>query len=102
MSLLYGATSSLDLATMHDLAGGLVRDDRVLMLTGVVFIVVGIAFKFGAAPFHMLLPDTCHRAPTSLTMFIAPSTEARRVGKAGFSTVSTRLLTHPNNKNLLI
>src|SRR3546814_6019202 len=40
MSLLYGATYSLDLATIHDLAGGLVGDDRVLMLTGVVFIVV--------------------------------------------------------------
>src|SRR3546814_1674151 len=78
MSLLYGATYSLDLATIHDLAGGLVGDDRVLMLTGVVFIVVGIAFKFGAAPFHMWLPDTYHGAPTPITLFIGSAPKLAR------------------------
>jgi NADH-quinone oxidoreductase subunit N len=41
-----------------------------LLLTGVVFLVAGIAFKFGAAPFHMWLPDTYQGAPTPITLFI--------------------------------
>jgi len=80
MSLLYGATHSLDLATIHDLAGGLAGDDRMLMLTGVVFIVVGIAFKFGAAPFHMWLPDAYHGAPTPITLFIGSAPKLAAFG----------------------
>ncbi len=36
-----------------------------MLLTGMVFMVAGIAFKFGAAPFHMWLPDVYHGAPTA-------------------------------------
>ena len=42
----------------------------MLLLTGVVFMIAGIAFKFGAAPFHMWLPDVYHGAPTPITLFI--------------------------------
>ena len=41
-----------------------------MLLTGVAFMVAGIAFKFGAAPFHMWLPDVYHGAPTPVTLFI--------------------------------
>ena len=42
------------------------------MLTfGVVFVVAGLAFKFGAAPFHMWVPDVYHGAPTAVTLLIA-------------------------------
>ena len=37
---------------------------------GVAFIVVGVAFKFGAVPFHMWIPDVYHGAPTSVTLFL--------------------------------
>src|SRR3546814_12007296 len=47
MSLLYGATYSLDLATVHALPGGLVGDDRVLMLHGVGVLVVGLTWGQG-------------------------------------------------------
>lgn len=80
MSLLYGATHSLDLATIHAAAGTLSGDDRVLMLTGTVFVVVGIAFKFGAAPFHMWLPDTYHGAPTPITLFIGSAPKLAAFG----------------------
>ena len=80
MSLLYGATHSLDLATIHAAAGALSGDDRVLMLTGTVFLVVGIAFKFGAAPFHMWLPDTYHGAPTPITLFIGSAPKLAAFG----------------------
>jgi NADH-quinone oxidoreductase subunit N len=65
MSLVYGATGSLDLATINAAAGS-----TTLLMTGMVFIVAGIAFKFGAAPFHMWLPDVYHGAPTPITLFI--------------------------------
>ncbi|MFC3659441.1 NADH-quinone oxidoreductase subunit NuoN [Luteimonas notoginsengisoli] len=80
MSLLYGATHSLDLATIHATAGALSGDDRVLMLTGTVFLVVGIAFKFGAAPFHMWLPDTYHGAPTPISLFIGSAPKLAAFG----------------------
>src|SRR5687768_9718252 len=68
MSLLYGATGTLDLVQIHGAAEATQRN--AMLLTGVVFLVAGIAFKFGAAPFHMWLPDTYHGAPTAITLFI--------------------------------
>ncbi len=68
MSLVYGATGSLDLAAIRDAAPGVAQP--MLLLTGVVFMVAGISFKFGAAPFHMWLPDVYHGAPTPITLFI--------------------------------
>lgn len=65
MSLVYGATGSLDLAAIHG-----ATTSAPLLLTGMVFLVAGIAFKFGAAPFHMWLPDVYHGAPTPITLFI--------------------------------
>ncbi len=68
MSLVYGATGSLDLAAIREAAPGVAQP--MLLLTGVVFMVAGISFKFGAAPFHMWLPDVYHGAPTPITLFI--------------------------------
>lgn len=65
MSLVYGATGSLDLAAIRSAATSM-----PMLLTGMVFLVAGIAFKFGAAPFHMWLPDVYHGAPTPITLFI--------------------------------
>ena len=68
MSLLYGATGTLDLAQLNAAVAG--STETTLLLTGTVFLVAGIAFKFGAAPFHMWLPDAYHGAPTPITVFI--------------------------------
>ena len=82
MSLVYGATGTLDLATINDVAYTATGDGRTLLLTGVVFIVVGVAFKFGAAPFHMWLPDTYHGAPTPITLFIGSAPKLAAFGMA--------------------
>ena len=68
ISMLYGATGSLDLKVIAEALPGLGRDP--LLAFGLVFVVVGIAFKLGAVPFHMWLPDVYHGAPTSVTLFI--------------------------------
>ena len=80
MSLVYGATGSLDLATIGVAAGQ--AQSTTLLLTGVVFMVAGIAFKFGAAPFHMWLPDVYHGAPTAITLFIGSAPKLATFGMA--------------------
>jgi NADH-quinone oxidoreductase subunit N len=73
MSLIYGATGALDLGAIHTAAADAalgIGEQRAMLLTGLVFVVAGIAFKFGAAPFHMWLPDVYHGAPTPITLFI--------------------------------
>jgi NADH-quinone oxidoreductase subunit N len=82
MSLVYGATGTLDLGAISTAAAGLAGEDRTLLLTGVVFLVVGVAFKFGAAPFHMWLPDTYHGAPTPITVFIGSAPKLAAFGMA--------------------
>ena len=68
MSLVYGATGSIDLVTINASAANVAHP--MMLLGGVAFMVAGIAFKFGAAPFHMWLPDVYHGAPTPITLFI--------------------------------
>ncbi|WP_198266163.1 NADH-quinone oxidoreductase subunit NuoN [sulfur-oxidizing endosymbiont of Gigantopelta aegis] len=68
MSMVYGVTGSLDLATINNAVSGA---DRVVMSFGLVFIILGVAFKLGAVPFHMWMPDVYHGSPTSVTLYIA-------------------------------
>jgi NADH-quinone oxidoreductase subunit N len=82
MSMLYGATGTLDLAAIHGAAANAYHDERMLLLFGLVFVVVGLAFKFGAAPFHMWLPDVYHGAPTAVTLFIASAPKIAAFGMA--------------------
>jgi NADH-quinone oxidoreductase subunit N len=73
LSLVYGATASLDVAdVMKAIAGGsetLKGSSQVLML-GLVFVVAGLAFKLGVVPFHMWVPDVYHGAPTAITLMV--------------------------------
>ncbi len=70
MSMIYGATGSLvlpDIAAAISIQGG----DDILLIFGLVFVVVGIAFKFGVVPFHMWIPDVYEGAPPAVTLFIS-------------------------------
>jgi NADH-quinone oxidoreductase subunit N len=67
MSLIYGLTGTLDLARIAAQLHAPLTPGLVLGLT---FIVVAVAFKLGAVPFHMWLPDVYEGAPTSVTLFI--------------------------------
>lgn len=68
MSMIYGMTGTL---LLGELAAVLQGEPSLGLIMGVVFVVVGVAFKFGAVPFHMWVPDVYHGAPTSVTLFIA-------------------------------
>ncbi|MGR3913488.1 MAG: NADH-quinone oxidoreductase subunit NuoN [Gammaproteobacteria bacterium] len=69
MSLLYGLSGALELAQIAAALRGV--DAGAAHALAVVFIVCALAFKLGAVPFHMWLPDVYHGAPTSTTAFLA-------------------------------
>ena len=69
LSMLYGATGSLDINEVFNAIASRQVNHQVLVF-GVVFIVAGLAFKLGAVPFHMWLPDVYHGAPTAVTLLI--------------------------------
>lgn len=69
ISMLYGATGSLDLTEVAKAtASGTVN--KTVLVFGVVFVVAGLAFKLGAAPFHMWVPDVYEGAPTTVTLLL--------------------------------
>ncbi len=85
MSLIYGLTGTLDLGRI---ATRLHSPSNLGILLGLVFIVVAVAFKLGAVPFHMWLPDVYEGAPTSVTLFIGTAP------KIAYFALALRLLAH--------
>ncbi len=74
LSMMYGATGSLDVATVFKtIATGQVKHN--VLVFGLVFVVSGLAFKLGAAPFHMWIPDVYQGAPTAVTIMIGTAPE---------------------------
>ncbi len=69
MSMLYGATGSLDIAAVSK-AVGKMSPDNIILIFGLVFVIAGLAFKVGAVPFHMWVPDVYHGAPTAVALYI--------------------------------
>jgi len=69
MSMLYGATGSLQVNAVSDAIMHGVQNKELLVF-GLVFVVAGLAFKLGVVPFHMWVPDVYHGAPTAMTMLI--------------------------------
>ncbi len=69
MSMFYGVTGSLDITEVSTYLAQS-HDKNIVLAFGVVFVVVGLAFKLGAVPFHMWVPDVYHGAPTSVTLYI--------------------------------
>lgn len=70
MSMMYGATGNLDLKNIADaVSSGQI--DFLPLAFGVVFLVAGLAFKLGAVPFHMWVPDVYQGAPTAVTLVLA-------------------------------
>lgn len=81
MSMLFGATGTVDLSAIAT-AYGANETTNSLMTFGMAFIVVGLAFKLGAAPFHMWLPDVYQGAPTAVTTFIGSAPKLAAFGMA--------------------
>jgi NADH-quinone oxidoreductase subunit N len=70
MSMIYGATGSMDLYEIAE-AVSLIGSDDPMLVFGLVFLVVGLAFKLGVVPFHMWIPDVYEGAPVATTLFIS-------------------------------
>jgi NADH-quinone oxidoreductase subunit N len=68
-SIIYGMTGTLQLDELA-IAIREIGPDRLGLVFGLVFIIAGVAFKFGAVPFHMWIPDVYHGAPTPVTLFV--------------------------------
>jgi len=86
MSMIYGATGHLDLAEIsRSVAAG--QAGRMALVFGVVFLVAGLAFKLGAVPFHMWVPDVYQGSPTAVTLILGAAPKL-----AAFA-ITLRLLT---------
>lgn len=73
LSLVYGATGSLDVSGVLQAIGGgeaTLKGSHQVLVLGLVFVVAGLAFKLGVVPFHMWVPDVYHGAPTSVTLLL--------------------------------
>ncbi len=70
LSMMYGATGSLDIPLVFKaIAAGTIN--KSVLAFGLVFVVAGLAFKLGAVPFHMWVPDVYQGAPTAVTLLVA-------------------------------
>jgi len=86
MSMLYGATGSLEIGEVsRSIQSG--AANKTLLVFGLVFVVSGLSFKLGVVPFHMWLPDVYHGAPTAMTMLIGSAPKL-----AAFAFVSRLLV----------
>ena len=70
MSMLYGATGSLEITRVAETIAEGAATDFVLIF-GLVFVVAGLGFKLGAVPFHMWIPDVYQGAPTPVTLIVS-------------------------------
>lgn len=87
ISIVYGATGFITITQIANVIPNIVLfEQQMLLAVGVVFIFGGIAFKLGAVPFHMWIPDVYDGAPTAVTALIASASKL-----AGF-VMAMRLL----------
>jgi NADH-quinone oxidoreductase subunit N len=81
MSMLYGATGTLDIGGVFQaIASGQVRHQ--VLIFGLVFVVAGLAFKLGVVPFHMWIPDVYQGAPTAVTLMVGGAPKLAAFGMA--------------------
>ena len=70
ISMLYGLSGKLDITGVATYVAAQDVMANIPLLFALVFVVAGIAFKFGAVPFHMWVPDVYQGAPTAVTLFL--------------------------------
>ena len=87
-SLIYGFTGSIDFKTIASVAQGQSAAQNIGLIVGLVFLLVGLAFKVSAVPFHMWTPDVYEGSPTPVTAFFAAAPKL-----AAFALLVRTLLT---------
>lgn len=80
LSMFFGATHSLDLQSVAQAVGA--SNQQFILFFGLVLVVAGIAFKLGAVPFHMWVPDVYDGAPNSVTLLISAAPKLAAFGLA--------------------
>ncbi len=80
MSMIFGATHSLDIAQIAKVISATPGTQSLIFVFGLVFLMAGIAFKLGAAPFHMWVPDVYDGSPSSVTLFISTAPKIAAFG----------------------
>jgi len=81
MSMIYGATGTLEVTELAQLiAGG--SGVQLVLILGLVFLVAGLGFELGVVPFHMWVPDVYHGAPSAVTLFVSSAPKI-----AGFALI---------------
>jgi len=80
MSMIFGSTHSLNIAEIAKVIAETPVAQSLIFIFGLVFLMAGIAFKLGAAPFHMWVPDVYDGAPSSVTLFISTAPKIAAFG----------------------
>ena len=101
MSMIYGATGSIELGTVASVIAEKGLDNRILVF-GVAFLVIGIGFKFGAVPFHMWVPDIYEGAPTPVTLFLGSAPKIAAFGLIIRLLVDAMPQIHPSWQGMLV
>ena len=97
MSMIYGATGTLEITELAQIIGeGAVGPRNAVLIFGLVFIVAGIGFELGVVPFHMWVPDVYHGAPSAVTLFVSTAPKL-----AGFALL-IRLLAQALGAEVLV
>ena len=102
MSMLYGATHSIDINTIKMAMQTTSGNEKSILLLGLVFISVGVIFKLGGVPFHMWIPDVYHGAPNSVTLLISTAPKVAAFGLAIRLFVDTMPSLHGQWQQMLI
>lgn len=82
LSMFFGATRSLDIFEVARAITVMPADQQLILYFGLVFVIAGIAFKLGAVPFHMWVPDVYDGAPNSVTLLISAAPKLAAFGLA--------------------
>lgn len=102
LSMIYGATRSLDISIVANTIAQLPADQNLILIFGLVFVIVGFAFKLGAVPFHMWVPDVYEGAPSSATLLIATAPKIAAFGLGARLLIDTLPALQPDWQQLLI
>lgn len=88
LSMIFGISKSLDMTQVAKMISTVSSGQNLILIFGLIFVIAGLAFKLGAAPFHMWVPDVYDGAPTSVTLFISTAPKI-----AGFAMLIRLLVT---------
>ena len=101
ISILYGVSGTIILPELAEYLSA-PADSRIAYLFGLVFVVVGIAFKLGAVPFHSWLPDVYEGSPTAVTLFLATAPKVAAFAMAIRLLIDGMLPLHVDWQGMLI